>query len=137
MISHDRRTGDPGARRSRQRGFTLLELMAVLAILALIAGIVWQAVIPKVDAAKIDTAKTQMEVIGLALDNFRLDVGKYPDSLRGLIESSETGWRGPYLKKREIPQDPWKTDYVYEVVDGGNDYKLSSTGGGKEAITSR
>jgi general secretion pathway protein G len=122
-------------RRRKEGGFTLIELMVVLLILGMIAGLVYQTVIPKAEDAKRKTARTQMEIIGLALDNYRLDVGKYPDSLEELLSSSATGWKGPYLKKK-IPLDPWGNSYVYELVESGENFHLSSTGGGKEPIKS-
>ncbi len=124
------------ARPRTQRGFTVIELMVVLVILSIIAGLVYQAVIPKVEEAKVKAARAQIEILGLALDNYRLDVGKYPDTLGELVASSAAGWKGPYLKKKIIPQDPWKNDYLYEVLEDGNDYHLSSNGGGKEPINS-
>ncbi len=121
--------GAPG-----QRGFTLIEVMAVLIILALIAGLVYQAVIPRVDEARIKTAKTQMEILGLSLDNFRLDVGSYPATLEELVSSSAQGWKGPYLRDKKLPVDPWGNPYQYEVIDDGKDYRISSTGDGKTPI---
>lgn len=123
----------PAGFRDRD-GFTLIEIMVVLVILGMIAGLVYQAVIPRVEDAKIRTAKAQMEIFGLALDNYRLDVGAYPNSLQELVESSAQGWKGPYLKKKMIPPDPWNNPYVYEVIEDGNDYHISSTGGGKSPI---
>ena len=104
--------------------------------LGLLAGLVMARFTPQIDKAKEQTARTQMEILGLALDNYRLDVGTYPDSLEGLIDSSAEGWRGPYLKKNKIPVDPWDEPYTYEVVDNGDDYRISSTGGGKGSINS-
>lgn len=118
------------------RGMTLIEVMVVLVILGMIAGLVAQAVLPRLEEAKIKTAKTQMEVISLALDNYRLDVDRYPDSLQELVESSAEGWKGPYLRKKKVPLDPWNEPYVYEITEDGEDFRLSSTGGGKEPINS-
>jgi general secretion pathway protein G len=119
-----------------QGGLTLIELMVVLVILGLLAGLVFQRFTPQIDKAKEQTAITQMEILGLALDNYRLDVGAYPDSLEELVNSSADGWRGPYLKKNRIPDDPWGNPYTYEVVEDGGDYRISSTAGGKGSINS-
>jgi general secretion pathway protein G len=128
---------DGRARRARrgERGLTLIEMMVVLLILGLLSGIVYQAVIPRFEEAKVKTARTQIEILALALDNYRLDVGSYPTGLEELVTSSAPGWRGPYLKKKAIPQDPWNNDYVYELIGEGNEFRISSTGGGKETIS--
>ncbi len=124
------------APRLVQRGFTLIEIMVVLVILGMIAGLVYQAVIPKVEEAKIRTATAQIEILGLALDNFKLDVGSYPASIQELVESSAQGWKGPYLRKKAVPLDPWGNPYTYELVEEGNNFHLSSSGGGKKPINS-
>jgi general secretion pathway protein G len=120
-------------RPNRANGFTVIELMVVLVILGLIASLVYQAVIPKVDEAKHKTARAQMEILGLALDNYRLDVGTYPAALAELAASSSPGWKGPYLRK-SVPADPWGNPYFYEIVDEGKDYRLGCTAGGTEVV---
>ncbi len=126
-------TAEHRRNRSRGAGFTVIELMVVLVILGLIASLVYQAVIPKVDEAKHKTAKAQMEILGLSLDNYRLDVGTYPPALGELVSSSAAGWKGPYLKK-VVPADPWGNPYVYEVIDEGKDYRLGCTAGGSDVV---
>ena len=122
--------------RNNSRGFTLIEIMVVLVILGMIAGLVYTAVFPRVEEAKQKTARAQIEILGLSLDNFRLDVGSYPATLQELVESSAQNWKGPYLRKKLIPPDPWGNPYTYEVVEEGNSFHLSSTGGGKKPINS-
>jgi general secretion pathway protein G len=117
-----------------ESGLTLIELLVVMVILGLFSTIVYQAFFPQVDKAKIQTAQTQMEIIALALDSYRLDVGEYPASLDELLQSSAPRWRGPYLQKGKVPQDPWGNDYVYQQGDGGTTFALSSGGDGKQEI---
>jgi len=116
------------ARRRDFRGFTLIELLVVLVILGLLAAIVVPTFIGKTEKAKIQTTKTQIQMLGTALDLYNADVGSYPGSLEELISSGAENWDGPYLKKDKIPKDPWGNDYSYEVVDSGRSYRLSSQG---------
>ena len=115
-------------------GLTLIELMVVLFILALFGAIVVQNLAPNVNKAELGTTRQQMQILSVALDTYRLDVGQYPDSLVDLIESSSERWNGPYLRPRRIPKDAWGNDFIYEPVEGGFDFELSSTGNGKEEI---
>jgi general secretion pathway protein G len=124
------------ARRARP-GFTLLELIVVIIVLALLAGLVAPQIFGRLSEAKSTTAKTQLELFGTALDNYRLDNGAYPTTEQGL-EALRTkpvqgpvplNWRGPYLRKA-VPLDPWGRPYLYrspgERNPGG--YDLSSLG---------
>lgn len=119
----------------RERGFTLIELLVVMVILGLLAALVVPRMFGKVEQSKEATAKAQIEMLGTALDSYRLDVGRYPDNMEELISSSEKNWNGPYLKKK-LPPDPWGEEYHYEVQDGGKEYHLSSNGGGSKEIKS-
>lgn len=118
-------------KRLGSRGFTLIELMVVIVILAAIAGIVGPRLFKNVGKAKASTAKTQMAQIEAALDSFRLDVGRYPTTSEGLASLEKSpgvqGWDGPYLKKA-VPQDPWKRPYVYASPGQHGDYDISSYG---------
>jgi len=124
-----------GERRKRNnRGFTLIELMIVIVILALIAGIVGPRLFKKVGKAKQGTARTQIAQIEAALDSFRLDVGRYPttsEGLESLMQSSVAGWDGPYLKKK-VPLDPWGEPYVLISPGSRAEYELSSYGKDKQ-----
>ena len=121
--------------RLRDRsGLTLIELMVVLFILTLFAALVLPNIGPKMKKAEVDTTRHQMQILAVALDTHRLDTGRYPDSLDGLVESSTAKWNGPYLRPAKIPKDPWGNDYVYEILEGGTDFALSSTGNGEEEI---
>lgn len=105
-----------------------------MVILGLFSMIVYQQFFPQVDKAKIQTTRTQMEIMALALDSYRLDVGEYPPALGDLVQSSSPRWKGPYLQKGKVPKDPWGNDYTYQVQEGGNAFTLASTGDGKKEI---
>lgn len=114
-------------------GFTLIELMVVMIILGLLAALVVPRMFGKLGKAKTNAAYTQIELLGTALDSYRLDVGKYPSSAEGLeaLVSPVSGaedWSGPYLKKIEIPLDPWNQPYHYESPGKHGDYDLYSLG---------
>ena len=127
-----------GARGRRllgdESGLTLIELLVVMVILGLFSTIVYQAFFPKIDQAKNQTARTQMDIIALALDSYRLDAGEYPAALAELVQSSSPRWKGPYLQKGKVPKDPWGNEYVYGVKEDGAAFDLSSTGDGKQEI---
>ena len=101
-----------------ETGFTLLELLVVLGIIALLAGIVGPQVIKHMGASKTKAAKVQIEDLSAALDMYKLDVGRYPSSEQGLgalIEkpADVDRWNGPYLRKTKLPSDPWQQPYHY------------------------
>jgi len=120
------------------RGFTLIELLVVIAVIAVLAGLVGPMVFRNVGDAKVTAAKAQLELFGLALDQYRLDNDYYPSTAQGLeaLRSTPQGepaarnWRGPYLKKT-VPLDPWGRAYTYAIT--GSSYSLFSLGrDGKE-----
>ena len=106
--------------RARRPGFTLIELLVVIIVLGLLAGLVGPQILGRVSEAKTKTARTQIELFSLALDNYRLDNGSYPTSEQGLAalrdkpsrEPVPRSWRGPYLRKA-VPLDPWGRAYEY------------------------
>ncbi|MGD8697647.1 MAG: type II secretion system major pseudopilin GspG [Gemmatimonadales bacterium] len=106
--------------RLGQEGLTLIEIVVVIIVLGLLAGLVGPQIIGRVSEAKTSTAQTQIELFSVALDNYRLDNGRYPTTEQGLqalrqkpvSEPVPYNWRGPYLQK-EIPLDPWGQPYVY------------------------
>lgn len=101
-------------------GFTLIEILVVIAVIAVLAALVAPNVFRHVGAAKDAAARSQMEMLGAALDAYRLDNGRYPTTEQGLAalweepigEPRPTSWRGPYLRKR-VPPDPWGNPYLY------------------------
>ncbi|HSO66220.1 MAG TPA: type II secretion system major pseudopilin GspG, partial [Desulfatirhabdiaceae bacterium] len=120
-------------RENSQKGFTLIELLVVIIILGLLSALVAPKFFGKVDKAKLKTAKTQIELFGSALDEFRLDNGRYPTSEEGLNSLREkpgnlANWDGPYLPKT-IPLDPWGNPYQYRSPGEHGPYDLISYGG--------
>lgn len=121
-----------------QKGFTLIELMVVIVILGLLAGIVLPKFLGQEDKAKRETTKVQISSLEGALDAFKLDSGFYPETEQGLeslVKKPETGripdkWReGGYLKPARIPKDPWNKEYVYLSPGSENrEYEIISYG---------
>lgn len=114
-------------------GFTLVELLVVLAILGLLIGLVGPQVMKHLGAAKTDTARLQIADLGAALDLFYLDNSRYPTAEEGLQALVQTPpdtprWNGPYLKKNKVPQDPWNQDYRYDFPGEHGPYDLYSLG---------
>jgi general secretion pathway protein G len=114
-------------------GFTLIELLVVLMILGLLAGLVGPRVLKQLGGAKSDTAQLQIAELSSGLDLFYLEVGRYPNTEEGLdaLVSEPAGvpnWNGPYLKKNEIPRDPWGQAYHYRYPGENNDFDLYSLG---------
>ncbi|MEA3244993.1 MAG: type II secretion system major pseudopilin GspG [Gemmatimonadota bacterium] len=104
---------------NRRRGFTLIEILVVIVVIAILATLVAPNVFQHVGTAKSTTAKSQIEMIASALDAYRLDTGAYPTTAQGLQALQEipsidppTNWRGPYLRKA-VPLDPWGRAYLY------------------------
>jgi general secretion pathway protein G len=119
-------------RHRRAAGFTLLELLVVMVIIGLLAGFVGPRFFAQIGKSETKTAKAQIDALGKALDQFRLDVGRYPSSEEGLAAlnerpSGDTRWAGPYLKKG-VPQDPWGKPYVYVAPGEHGEYDLLSYG---------
>lgn len=113
---------------SRSRGFTIIELLIVMAILGMLAVMVAPNLFNKADGARRDAALSQISAIGSALATHRLDVGEYPEELEGLMVNTtgRSTWDGPYLNN-EVPKDPWGNDYQYS--SDGSEYTLMSFGG--------
>ena len=118
---------------NKQTGFSLIELLVVLTIIALLGAVVGPQIIGNLGSARSNATKIQIEDFGAALDLFYLDNGRYPtteEGLRALVAEPanlET-WDGPYLKKSILPQDAWHNDYRYEAPGRNGSYDLYSYG---------
>ncbi len=130
IINRNRLRND---RIKNSQGFTLVEILVVLAIIGLIAGLVGPQIIKHLGSAKSDTAKLQIEDLSAALDLFYLENGRYPSSDEGvnaLIEKPAdlSTWNGPYLKKAKTPKDPWGNEYRYQIPGEHGEFDLYSYG---------
>ncbi|HJQ74361.1 MAG TPA: type II secretion system major pseudopilin GspG [Gaiellaceae bacterium] len=120
-------------RRNARAGFTLIEMMVVMVIIGLLMALVGPRFIRQEEKAKVKAARAQIELLGTALDTFRLDVGRYPSSQEGLAALRQRPfgidrWDGPYLKK-DVPKDPWDRPYYYRGPgEAGRPYDLYSLG---------
>jgi general secretion pathway protein G len=117
----------------KNSGFTLLELLVVLGIIAMLAGIVGPQVMKHMGASKTKAAKVQIEGLASSLDMYKLDVGRYPSTDQGLsalIEkpSDVERWNGPYLRKAKVPVDPWQQPYQYKFPGEHGNFDLFSLG---------
>ena len=123
---------------NNQKGFTLIEIMVVVIILGLLAGIVLPKILGREEEAKVSAAKVQIKSMESALDGFKLDNGFYPTTDQGLsalIKKPEVGrisdkWKeGGYLKPARIPKDPWGKDFLYFAPGNeGREYEIVSYG---------
>jgi len=121
------KSGDTAA--VAMRGFTLVELLLVLVILALIGGLVLPGIIGKAESAKAKAAAAQVSRLAMAVESFYLDTGSTPDSLEMLVtESGDVkGWNGPYVKG-SLLKDPWGREYEYKYPGEHGDFDLVSLG---------
>ena len=121
------------------RGFTLLELLVVVVIIGLLAAFVAPKYFGQIGRSKAQIARAQIESFEKALDQYRIDTGRYPNTAEGLVAlvvqptTNTPNWYGPYLKKG-IPSDPWGKAYIFKSPGSdGREYEISSLGGdGKE-----
>ena len=115
------------------KGFTLVEIMVVITIIALVGAVVGPRVFNQLSGAKTKAARLQIEDYGSALELFYLETGRYPASSEGLsaLIKAPPGlerWNGPYLKKTILPRDPWDNDYYYQSPGEHGEYDLYSYG---------
>jgi len=120
------------ALKQRAVGFTLLELLVVIVIIGLLAGYVAPRYFAQVGRSEIQVARSQIDSLEKALDQYRLDMRRYPTSEEGLDAlvvkpSGANGWNGPYLKKA-VPNDPWGRAYVYRTPGQKSEFDLISLG---------
>ncbi len=116
----------------KNQGFTLLELLVVMVIIGLLAGYVGPKYFEQIGKSENKIAKAQIDALGKALDQYRIDTGRYPSSEQGLSAlykkpGNESKWSGPYLKKN-IPNDPWDKPYIFKSPGEHGDYDLYSLG---------
>lgn len=114
-------------------GFTLIELLVVLAILGLLVGLVGPRVMSALGSSKTKTARIQIENLAGAMDMYRLEVGRYPTGSEGLDAlvkqpGGAKNWNGPYLKKSEVPKDPWGFDYQFRAPGEHGAFDIWSLG---------
>jgi general secretion pathway protein G len=135
--------------RRNERGFTLVEVLVVITIIALMMGLVGPRVLNYLSESKTKAAKIQIESLSASLDLFFIDAGRYPTSSEGLTAltvrpGSAIGWNGPYLRGNSVPNDPWGRPYVYrspgehgpfDIISYGADGQEGGSGAGVD-ITS-
>lgn len=114
------------------RGFTLIELLVVVVIIGLLASFVAPRYFSQVGKSEVQVAKAQIDALEKALDQYRLDMRRYPTTeqgLKALMEKppADPGWNGPYLKKA-IPLDPWGRAYMYRAPGAKAEFELISHG---------
>jgi general secretion pathway protein G len=122
----------PTVPSAASRGFTLLELLVVMVIIGLLAGYVAPKYFSQIGKSEVKVARAQIDALEKALDQYRLDVGRYPSSEQGLAAlvtppANEPKWQGPYLKKA-VPPDPWGHAYIYRFPGEHGDLDLYSYG---------
>jgi general secretion pathway protein G len=134
----------PPARRQMRHGveagFTLLEILVVIAILGLLIGLVAPAALRQLGGAKVSVAKQSIERLGSVLDIYKLDVGSYPTTEQGLqaLVERPTGvnvWNGPYLKGDKVQVDPWNHAYVYRAPSERQNHDYDLCSGGPSAVS--
>src|SRR5215470_15704743 len=134
MVKHMlTRRRQQSARRLAERGFTLVEMLVVISIIALIMALVGPRVLNFLTESKVKAAKIQIESLTSALDLYALDTGRYPSSSEGLeiLMQSPGGvasWNGPYLKGTVVPKDPWGRPYIYRSPGQHGAYDILSYG---------
>jgi general secretion pathway protein G len=121
------------ARRDREGGFTLVEMLVVITIIGLIMALVGPRVLNYLSESKVKAARIQIESFSSALDLFYLDNGRYPSSSEGLPAlvqrpANSSSWNGPYLKTGSVPSDPWGRPYIYRSPADHAPYEIASYG---------
>lgn len=122
-------------RPRRRRGFTLMEVLLVLAILVILGSLVTVSFVRMQRTAYINAAKSQVEMLSGAVDLYVLAIGSPPTQQQGLVAllqapgelSDPAKWQGPYIDHQELPKDPWNHEYQYEAI-GNDQYRIFSCG---------
>ena len=129
------------ARRTREQGFTLMEMLVVLVVIGLIAAVAIPQVMRLLESAKHKAARIQLETLSQSLNYYQLDIGGYPTTEQGLkalwqSPGQNEAWNGPYVRQERQLLDPWGRPFVYRSPGQSSDYDLISLGGdGKEGGT--
>jgi len=135
------RPGIPSTeRRDGEAGFTLLEILVVIAILGLLISMVAPAVLRQLGGAKVSVTKQSIERLGVVLDLYKLDVGSYPTTdqgLQALVERPEgvDVWNGPYVKGDKVSLDPWNHPYIYREPSSRQNHDYDLCSGGPNDVT--
>lgn len=124
--------GSPDQFPGVNHGFTLLELLVVMVIIGMLTSYVGPKYFSQIGKSEVKAARAQVDSLGKALDQFRLDTGHYPNMEQGLgalvaRPANEPKWDGPYLTK-DVPADPWGNPYVFKIPGDHGDYDLFSYG---------
>ena len=126
-------------RNAKRRAFTMIEIMAVIVIIGILAGIVAVSVVGKIDKARVISTKASLKMLHSAVIQFKLDTGRYPTEEAGLQELIEqptdvTGWNtGGYLETTSLPKDAWGNDFIYQLFpESGKPFVIISYGANGE-----
>jgi len=139
--NQQRRAHRSAGPRQREAGFTLVEMLVVIAIIGLIMGLIGPRVLNYLSESKVKAAKIQLQSFASALDLYFLDAGRFPSSAEGLSAlvrqtPGVAAWNGPYLKGGSVPNDPWNHAYIYRSPGERGPYDIVSYGSdGQEGVS--
>ncbi len=121
---------DQRFRRARQSGFTLVEILLVVAILGILASVVVVSTRNRVPRAQVAACRMSIQGILTAVDTYEVDNGKLPSSLQALIaQTTEMNWNGPYVQSGRLPKDPWGNDFQYTIKPDGIEIRSAGPDG--------